>query len=171
MIRISALFFICITFIFGEIKNIKSFEAEFTQILHSQNDDIVYKGKIKSLAPHYVLWDYSSPITKQIYIQRDSMIIYEPRLKQAIISSLQENLDILSLIKSAKKIKDNLYESTIMGQKYNLTFKDGILNSITFEDSLQNQVEIKFSQIKVDSSIEPHIFEFKPTSDIDIIYN
>ena len=93
-----------------------------------------------------MLWKYKSPIPKEIYINKDSMIIYEPKLEQAIYSTLKENLDILTLIKKAKFIKENHYIAELLGQKYYLFFEEGILKQISFVDAVGNSVEILFER-------------------------
>ena len=79
------------------LKTLKSFSADFTQTLYSSEKNqkpIIYKGKIEALAPSSAYWNYLSPIPKEIFIQDNTMILYEPKLKQAIITRLQENMNL-----------------------------------------------------------------------------
>ena len=154
-----------------EIKALQSMQAYFTQRLITQDNTLLYKGEFFALAPHFVLWKYKSPIPKEIYINKDSMIIYEPKLEQAIYSTLKENLDILTLIKKAKFIKENHYIAELLGQKYYLFFEEGILKQISFVDAVGNSVEILFENIQTNHSINPEIFKFESTSNLDILYN
>ncbi|WP_297681286.1 LolA-like outer membrane lipoprotein chaperone [Helicobacter sp.] len=157
------------------LKEIQSFSADFTQTLYSFEENaqnqIVYKGKIQALAPSSVRWSYTSPIPKEIFIQEGTMIIYEPKLKQAIFTRLQENMNLLYLLQNAQKITENHYEAVILKQKYDLHLENGIPKQISFKDSLNNKIEILFENIKVNPAIESHIFDFQPKSEIDIIYN
>ena len=54
------------------LKDIKTFSADFTQTLHSSEEDtqnqIVYKGKVVELSPSRLRWGYVMPITKEILI-------------------------------------------------------------------------------------------------------
>lgn len=156
-------------------KNIKSFSADFTQTLYSNETEtqnqIVYKGKLQALAPESMLWSYVSPIPKKIFIKEGTMIVYEPKLQQAIFTRLQENLDLLTLLKNAKKITENHYQAQILEQQYDLLLDNGIPKQISFQDALGNKIEIVFENAKVNIAIDSKIFDFKPTSEIDIIYN
>ncbi|TLD85090.1 hypothetical protein LS70_000620 [Helicobacter sp. MIT 11-5569] len=157
-----------------DLQKIQSFSANFEQNVYSSEDKgsvLKYTGTIKALAPSSVLWKYDNPIPKEIYIDNGAMIIFEPKLKQAIFAQLQENMDFLGLLKQAKKIKDDYYEAVILEQKYTLVSESGILKKIYFSDSLENKVEIIFSKIVVNSKIDEGIFEFNPSSDIDIVYH
>ncbi|WP_276952234.1 LolA-like outer membrane lipoprotein chaperone [Helicobacter rodentium] len=157
------------------LKDIKSFSADFTQTLYSFEENaqnqIVYKGKIQALAPASVRWSYVVPIPKEIFIEEGTMILYEPKLEQAIFTRLQENLDLLTLLKNAKKITENHYQANILEQKYDLLLENGIPKQISFQDTLGNKIEIVFENAKVNVAIDPKIFDFNPTSEIDIIYN
>ena len=145
----------------NELQVIQSFRANFEQKVQSaegQGSTLRYTGEIKALAPVSVLWEYKTPIPKEIYIDNGAMIIFEPKLQQAIFTQLQENLDLFSLLKRAKKIKENYYEK-------------GILKEVRFKDHLGNKVEISFSNVIINSKMRAEIFEFNPSSDIDIIYH
>lgn len=156
-----------------DLRVIQSFSANFKQTVYSleEGSALEYTGTIKALAPTSVLWKYDKPIPKEIYIDNETMIVYEPKLQQAIFTQLQENMDLLSLLKKAKKIKSDYYEATILDQKYALLLDNGILKEVHFNDSLGNKVEIIFSDIVVNSKINAEIFEFNPGSNIDIIYH
>ncbi len=166
-------------FAYAEIKkDIQTFSADFTQTLRSaesgengEKNQIYYKGTIKALAPFNVLWIYTEPIPKEIYINHYLMVIYEPKLKQAIITRFKENMDLLSLIKNAKEISKNHYEADVGGQKYDLEFENGILKGISFIDGLDNHVEIAFTNITLNQNIDPKLFDFAPSSETDVIYH
>ncbi|MBX7489873.1 LolA-like outer membrane lipoprotein chaperone [Helicobacter turcicus] len=156
-----------------DLQTIQSFSANFEQRVYSSENEgstLKYTGTIKALAPSSVLWKYDEPIPKEIYIDNGTMIVFEPKLQQAIFTQLQENMDLLSLLKKARKVKENHYEAVILEQKYTLLLSNGILKEVRFSDDLGNKVEIIFSNIVVDSKIDAGIFEFNPSSDIDIIY-
>ncbi len=157
------------------LQELKAFSADFTQTLYSNEEGmqtkITYQGKIQALAPSRLKWSYQMPIPKEIFIEEGMMIIYEPKLKQAIFTRLQENMNLLYLLKNAKKITENHYEATISEQKYDLLLENGIPKQISFSDTLGNKVEIVFTNAKVNVLIDAKVFDFKPSSEIDIIYN
>ena len=137
---------------------------------HQKNREKMYQGNIQALAPNKVLWKYHKPIPKDIYVNAGEMIIVEPKLQQAIFTRLQEKMDLLSLLKVAKQVEENLYEAVVLNQKYLLHLENGILKAVHFDDDLGNQVEIVFSNIVVNQKIDAEIFVFHPSSDMDIIY-
>lgn len=157
------------------LKDIKSFSADFTQTLYSNEEEmqnqIIYKGKLQALAPASVRWSYVVPIPKEVFIEEGTMILYEPKLKQAIFTRLQENLDLLTLLKNAKKITENRYQANILEQKYDLLLENGIPKQINFQDTLGNKIEIVFENAKVNVAIDSKVFDFNPKSEIEIIYN
>ncbi|MDE5591598.1 MAG: LolA-like outer membrane lipoprotein chaperone, partial [Helicobacter sp.] len=119
-------------------EGIKTFEARFIQTLTSQNgENIIYEGEVYFKIPNFALWKYTKPIPKEIYLHDNTSIVYEPKLQQAIISKLQENIDIFSLMRQAKKINENIYEAEVAGQVYNIKIKDGIPQEINFLDTLE----------------------------------
>lgn len=160
---------------YAKIAVIESFEANFTQTLTapdtSAKNTVEYKGKIFAKSPNMALWEYTAPIAKSIYIKGQDVIIYEPLLEQATVSSIQESIDLFYLIKNAKEIKSNTYRSSILGQEYDLRVNsDGILQEISFVDNLGNQISIVFSDIKVNEPIDRLKFEFVPKSSVDLLY-
>lgn len=156
------------------LESLTTFSADFTQTLQAQMGDkqevITYKGQIKAKAPANVLWIYKSPVPKEIYITNNEMIVYEPKLRQAIITQMQESLDLLTLLKKAKKLNNTEYETQILDQKYQLKIQGKILKEINFVDSLDNKVRITFSNAKIDEYIDSKVFDFLPSSDIDVIH-
>ena len=70
----------------SELKDIKSYQASFTQsIVNSSNKEILYNGTIYIKQPSDVLWKYTDPIEKNVYILANQVIIIEPDLEQVII--------------------------------------------------------------------------------------
>ncbi|WP_158654870.1 LolA-like outer membrane lipoprotein chaperone [Helicobacter mesocricetorum] len=153
------------------LNEIQSFEAQFTQTLTSQNEQILYEGEIYIQTPNNVLWKYTKPIPKDVYIQDTTSIIYEPKLQQAIITNIQENLNILSLLQKAKKIDKNTYEAKIAGVVYTILTQEGIPMEVTFIDALENKIHIVFKNIKLNALKNENIFDFNPSSEVDILYH
>lgn len=157
------------------LQELKTFSADFTQTLYSNEEGmqtkITYEGKIQALAPSRLKWSYQTPIPKEIFIEEGVMVVYEPKLKQAIFTRLQENMNLLFLLKNARQISETHYEAMILEQKYDLLVENGTPKQINFSDTLGNKVEIIFSNIKVNITMDSKIFDFKPNSEIDIIYN
>ena len=68
-----------------------------------------------------ILWKYKTPVVKNVYIENNMAIVDEPELEQAIFTTLENEINILKLLKEAKKIDNNNYVSTIDGTKYQIS--------------------------------------------------
>lgn len=149
-----------VLFLFGKIADITSFSADFTQSVKSiEQKEILYKGKIYLKSPNLALWNYETPVKKQIYIRGEEIVTYEPLLDQAIFSRLERNLDFLEILKNAKEIGKNSYRSDIDGTIFNIKSNDkGIPLVIEYEDKLQNKITIALENAKPDTDIDNSIF-------------
>ena len=107
------------------IENIETFEANFTQnIVNNANKKIIYTGKIYIQKPDKILWNYKTPIIKNIYINKEFIIIDEPQLEQAIFTSLKKKINIITLLKNAKEIKPNIYSASSYDRDFQITIKN-----------------------------------------------
>lgn len=161
----------------AKIAVLESFQADFTQTVSNKEESnvsqkpIEYQGKILAKSPNMALWEYTAPIPKSIYIKGPEVIIYEPLLEQATVSSIKENIDLFHLVGNAKEIRPNLYLSHILEQDYYLSVSsEGVLQSIEFSDKLGNVVNITFKEIVVNEPIDSLLFEFAPKSSVDLLY-
>lgn len=152
------------------LKEIKTFEADFEQkIINSSEKEIFYKGKIFIKEPYYILWRYQEPILKNVYIINNFAIIDEPELEQAILTKLQDEMDIIELITKAEKVSENRYVAKIYGLEYSLITQNSKIQKIEYIDQLENRVFITFSNIKQNEEIDEEIFKFLPPEHYDII--
>jgi len=152
------------------LNNIKSFDANFEQkIINPSQKEILYKGHLVLKEPHYILWQYKEPVLKNVYIINNFAIIDEPELEQAILTKLQNEIDILNLIKNAKQISENEYLTNIYDVEYNLFTKDNKIQRIEYKDALENRVIITFFDTKQNIDIDEEIFKFLPPDYYDII--
>ena len=155
----------------ASIKNMQYFEANFTQnIVDEHNKTITYKGNIKASKPQYALWQYKSPIEKQVYILPHKIVIVEPELEQAIVKKTGDNFDFFSLIKNAKKIDNKHYLAKFKGKNYLITINNNnIFTSISYKDELDNKITINFTDTKTDKIIEEKSFIPQIPEDYDLI--
>jgi len=154
----------------NKIKNINSYEASFTQsIVNSSGKEILYNGNIYIKQPHKIVWKYNVPIEKLVYINNKIVTIIEPDLEQAIISKLEQEINILKLLKDAVKVKDNLYESRLYDRDYFITIVDNQLIQIKYKDEIDNNVTIDFKDIKQNQALPDDIFKFRIPFHFDII--
>lgn len=165
-----SLFFISSSFASNALENIKSFQANFVQVIkNSSNKTIEYKGEIFIKEPSKILWKYKEPIIKNVFVINSFAIVDEPELEQAIFTSLDNDIDILKLLKEAKKVSENRFKALIKDVEYTILLKDSKINSISYKDALENNVTINFNDIKQNMPIDNKTFSFNPPSHYDII--
>lgn len=151
-------------------ENIKTFQANFTQtILNSSDKTIVYKGEVFIKGNARILWQYKEPIIKNVYINNSFAIVDEPELEQAIYTKLHQEVDILDIIKNAKEVSDTLYQTTLYDTQYDIKVNNGQIESIHYQDELENQISIAFSNIQENLTLPNDLFEFYPPLTYDII--
>ena len=152
------------------LKDIKTFDANFEQkIINPSQKEILYKGHLFIKEPNYILWQYKEPVIKNVYVINNFAIIDEPELEQAIFSRLQNEIDILELIKTAKKIDDNKYLAKVYDVNYTLITKNNKIEKIEYKDALENSVIITFTNVVQNEDIDDEIFKFLPPKHYDII--
>jgi len=160
----------------NSIANIKSFEAEFSQIVYKDNlqDDIKikYSGKIY-IDGSKVLWHYKKPFVKYLYIKKNKITTIEPLLEQAVITKLQKQFDMLQILQKAKQISANnnarVFATTLNNIEYKITTKNNIIYKIEYKDEVQNKVTIKFSKQKQNQTIKASIFVIKIPDSYDVL--
>lgn len=154
----------------NELFTIKSFEATFNQeITNASNKKIIYTGQVFIKKEGKILWKYKTPIIKNVYVIKNIAIIDEPELEQVIYTQLQNDMNLIDLIKKSKKIEENLYVAQIENIDYYLYFENKNLQKVSYEDRLENSVEILFSNVKQNAKIQSDLFEFFPPEHYDII--
>ncbi|PAF43390.1 LolA-like outer membrane lipoprotein chaperone [Helicobacter sp. 11S03491-1] len=164
---------ICLLFmgnVYGLGDDIKSFRANFIQNVQGENGDkITYQGSIEAKIPNLAKWIYKNPLEKEIYINGEDVVVYEPKLYQATISHLKEKTDFFSILNNAVADKEGKYHSKIGKTIYWLTFKDKKPYLLEFQDDFDNKVSIKFTKVLINQPIEDSDFVFIPKEGIDII--
>ena len=109
----------------SDIQNLKSFQSKFTQTITSSSSDIItYQGEVFIKSSGQILWKYKTPVKKNVYIDNSMAIVDEPELEQAIFTKLEDEINIIKLLKDAKKVDNENYISTIDGVKYSIKIKE-----------------------------------------------
>lgn len=153
-----------------EIKNLKTFQADFMQNIDSNSGQkIKYFGKVYIKNNGLVLWQYKKPIIKNIYIKKNFAIIDEPELEQAIYTEMKNEINIIKILKTSKKINDKLFLAKINDVSYSIIFKNKKISKIRYVDKLDNSIEISFNNILQNSKIKDEIFYFSAPDYYDII--
>lgn len=163
-------FFLSFNAFANELQNIKSFQAQFEQvIINSSDKKITYTGDVFIKKEGKILWQYKEPIVKNVYVIKNIAIIDEPELEQAIYTQLQNDMNLINLIKNATKKSDNVYVTQLQNTQYELFFENNNLNKISYMDQLENRVTIYFKNIKQNANISNELFQFFPPDYYDVI--
>jgi outer membrane lipoprotein carrier protein len=147
-----------------------TFKADFVQKIFKDDKEIAYKGKLLAKKPNFLLWSYTYPVSKKIYIVQNEVVIDEPELEQAIVTRTEAQMDFFAILEKAIKLDDETYQTTIEHIDYTIKFDKNLLSSIIYEDAFANLVEINFTHQQTDIKIPTEKFIFVSPPDYDMIY-
>ena len=166
------LYCLVLTEMFANVKiELKSFKANFVQkVVNEHNKSIDYKGYVYVNKNGNVLWKYTNPTAKNIYIKKDQMIIVEPALEQVIYTVLSDELNIQYLLEKAKQIDKNTFNASIYDTTYTILFKNDNLFKISYTDFIANKIIIQFNDIIHNPVFEKNFFFYVPNEEYDIIH-
>ena len=156
----------------SDIKNLDSFFGNFKQTITSDSKSVIeYNGKVFIKKSGKILWKYKTPVVKNVYINNDYAVVDEPELEQAIYTKLESEINIIKLLNNSKKVNENSYTTKIEDVDYLIkTSKtDDKISYIKYKDKLENDVEIKFSNVAQNGEISDEIFKFKVPEHYDVI--
>ncbi len=153
-----------------DVKKLESFKANFSQTIKSSSKTAIeYKGQVFIKSSGKILWKYKTPIQKNVYINNNLAVVDEPELEQAVFTQLESEINIIKLLNNSEKIDNNTYKSSIEGVDYLIKVTEEKIDSITYKDKLDNDVEINFSNVVQNQTIYDDIFKFSPPANYDII--
>jgi len=157
--------------LFADLSNINSFEADFTQTIEDENGkQLSYTGHIIATKPQYALWQYKNPIEKEIYISLYSLTVIEPEIEQVIVRNISSEFNFFQMIKNAKKIAKNRYETKIEHTLYTIvSTKENKIKNIYYLDEIGNKISIDFTQEKINKKVDKKVFVPKIPNGYDII--
>lgn len=155
---------------FASLVDIKSFDANFTQsVSDEKGKQLLYTGHIRALSPKYALWEYKTPVEKNIYVRPMRITIIEPEIEQAIVRKLSIDFDFFKMIAHAKEISKDSYVAIINETKYLIKVKKKLINSISYRDEFDNSIHILFTNQVQNEPISKEIFTPLIPKDYDII--
>ena len=148
-----------VTSSYAGLKDIYSFEADFTQnIIDDKDAKIKYSGHVSATKPRFALWQYLKPVEKSVYILSNKIVMIEPEIEQVIIKRIDQNFDLFEVIKNAKEIAKNRYTAQFNNKSYTIEMNGDVIEEISYQDELENDVKILFSNQKVNKVIAPKKF-------------
>jgi len=156
----------------ANIFNFKTLSSDFTQtITNEENSTITYTGNFYATSKQMAIWIYKTPISKKVYFIKNQVIIIEPELEQAIITTLKQSPNFATIIKKAKKISKNRYLTKYEDTNYYIYIKNGTISSIKYSDKLENRVVIKLNNLEKNIILDDALFKVNIPKDYDIINN
>ncbi|QKF65037.1 LolA-like outer membrane lipoprotein chaperone [Campylobacter corcagiensis] len=161
-------FMLFVSFLVANPLEFKTLSSDFTQTVKNDGSMINYSGNFQATNTH-ALWKYRSPSPKDIYFSFERVVVIEPDLEQAILTTLKDVPNLTKVMQNAKKIDENLYDAKFDDILYHLKFKNDLINTITYTDKLGNEVEINFSNVKKNINLNDAIFMPQIPANFDII--
>jgi outer membrane lipoprotein carrier protein len=164
------LFFSIFSFLSADPLEFNTIQSSFTQTIRNEtNKTIRYTGSFYATKDAKALWIYKTPIEKKIYFNHNQVVIIEPDLEQAIITTLEKNPNIASILKHAKKVKNSLFEATFDETTYQIHTQNNVIKSIDYRDKLENKVSITLTHQTKNAFLDDILFEPSIPSGYDII--
>ena len=165
---VMTLLFCTSLFALGESTN--TLEANFVQtIVDDKNATITYEGVMLAKRPYMALWHYSKPVDKSVYINKNTITIVEPELEQAIVKKLDNTVDILAIITSARKESKGHYTAFYHEKEYHIKMDNKRIESIHYNDAFDNRVTITFTKQHINQKIADIRFKADIPEDFDVI--
>lgn len=178
-----------ITKLINAYNNINDASGSFIQTSYIKDLDKTHKFKGKFfIKADRIKWQYEGESSQVIYLNRETLTVYDKIKKQAIQSSFSEDkfgqlpiallsrmADIEKSFEITKKSENTLIFTprTKMG---NIKIIELIIHedafpikSLKITDNASNTVKIDFYSVKVNTNLKDSIFEFIPRKDDTVI--
>jgi len=181
----------------SELSNIlnkmDSLTGDFKQKVLDQNGATLQEvsGQFFFKKPNLFKWNYLEPVKSQLISDGELLYLYDPDLKQVIISQLKEfggvspamllvSRDIESLFKVSiiQDEKGDNWFKAVPNEPEKANFKEVFINFFRNElrgmkiiDNFDNTTEIQFIKVSQNININEAIFLFNTPEDTDVIRN
>ena len=136
----------------------KTLKSDFTQTVTSDGSKIEYSGNFMT-THNNAFWHYKTPTVKNIYFNYERVVIIEPDLEQVIYTNLTNVPNLIDVIKDAKEVSKNKYQATLNNTVYTLNLENGVMDQISYKDSLDNSVVIKFNNVRKNETIDDTLLQ------------
>ncbi|MFV0482466.1 MAG: outer membrane lipoprotein chaperone LolA, partial [Campylobacteraceae bacterium] len=106
------------------------------------------------------------------YFEDSNVVVIEPDLEQAIITSVEKIPDISLVLNNAlnsNQEKDKDVKIKIFEIEYTITFKDDKPTVISYLDEIENRVVINLQNTNLNMFIDKTVFEVKIPINYDLI--
>ena len=175
------------------LNKMNSLTGNFKQKVIEQNGAIFQEvsGQFFFKKPNLFKWNYLEPVKSQLISDGELLYLYDPDLKQVIISQLKkiggvspamllvtrdiESLFKVSIIQDEKGVS---WFKALPHEPEKANFKEVFINFVQNElkgmriiDGFDNTTEIEFIKVSRNININEAIFLFNTPEDIDVIRN
>jgi len=200
MIRFFIILFFCSNVFansHSELSNIlnkmKSLTGDFKQKVTDQNGATLQEvsGEFFFKKPNLFKWDYLKPVKSQLISDGELLYLYDPDLKQVVISQLKKIGGVSPAMLLVTKDIESLFKITIVKdekginwfkavphepekanfKKVFINFVEDKLKFMRIIDGFDNKTEIQFINIDQNKKINDAFFLFNTPEDIDVIKN
>ena len=101
------------SFIVANPLEFKTLSSNFKQSVTSEEAKIEYAGNFIATRTN-AFWHYESPNLKDIYFSFDRVVVIEPDLEQAIITTIKNTPNLTEILANAKPNKNGIYEDELL---------------------------------------------------------
>jgi len=168
--KLFSTFLLTCSVLFAGVFDFNTISSGFKQtITNEENSKITYTGKFYASTKTKALWVYEKPISKKIYFSKNKVVIVEPELEQVIITNLQNTPNLTEILKSAKRVTNNTYETEYNDTKYVIHVEGDKIESISYSDKLENHVLIKLFDQTINTFLDDTLFEVTIPDGFDVV--
>ena len=200
MIRFFIILFFCLPVSANsdsELSNIltemNSLTGNFKQKVSDKNGSILQEvsGQFFFKKPNLFKWDYLEPSKSQLISDGELLYLYDPDLKQVIISQLKKLGGVSPAMLLVNRDIESLFDISIIQDRKGInwfkalpkepekanfkevfiSFVQEKLKGMRIIDGFDNTTEIEFIEVNRNKNINEAIFLFNTPEDIDIIRN
>lgn len=170
-------------------KNINDVKGNFIQKSYIKELDKAYHFMGKFFIKHdKIRWQYTGDFSQIVYLNRESLIVYDKKRRQAIKTDFTEEkygqlpIALLSRIAQIEKDFETIEKSenslilipkTKIGsvKKVELFISDNEfpVKSLRLTDIMQNTIKIEFYDVKINTGLSDSLFNFVPKKDDTVL--
>lgn len=174
----------------SKLRNIKTMQASFSQVVSSKSRQISRSSGTMSLSrPGKFRWQINSPSSQLVIADGSKLWTYDKDLEQATVKRQQGNVggiagiflsgsvdQIISSfrvkeIHSGSKQTFELVRKSSKGsfQKVKLDFAGSSLTGMEFFDQLGQRTSIRLNNVRTNPQLSASLFKFTPPKGVDVV--
>ena len=172
------------------LRQAQSLKGHFEQRLYDRDRHLLQttEGEFVVQRPGNFYWETLPPYEQLVIGNPNTMWVYDPDLAQVTVRKqvqqpnsparlLSGDLEDLAEHYAVTRADENgLTRFTLvskgddaMFERVQLTYRDSTLVGLLFEDTMEQVTELTFSDIKLNPTIDPALFQFQAPEGVDVI--